>query len=120
MAATDIYRAQTVITFMINLNGKPMNVTMYIIPTYLPRILGKQWLRNNEVQLDLDTQRMRVNGERMKTENTGTGREGITWDETLHDSEDTEYSDPKEQAPNTNRGANIWRTPKQMKMGTVN
>ena len=43
----------------------------------------------------------------MKTEDTGTGREGITWDKTLHDSEDTEYSDPEEQAPNTNMGANM-------------
>ena len=36
---TDTYRAQTAITFSLNLNGKPTHVTAFIIPTYLPFIL---------------------------------------------------------------------------------
>ena len=55
---------------------------------------------NNNVQLNLGTQSMRINGDWMRTEDTGTGHEGNMWTETLHDTKDTEHSDSKDQATN--------------------
>ena len=104
--STDIYWAQTAITFEINLNGKPAIISAYIIPTHLPFIIGKQWLKDSEVQLDLGTQKMKINGAWMRTADTGTGHEGITWDATLHETENSEHPNSEKQAPSTNMGTN--------------
>ena len=59
--SADVYRAQMMITFEINLNGKPTRITAHIIPTPLPFIIGKQWLKNSDAQLVLGTQRLKIN-----------------------------------------------------------
>ena len=67
-----------------------MPITAHIIPTHLPFIIGKQWLKNSDAQLDPGTQRMKINGRWMETVDTGTGHEGIMWDATLHNMKNIE------------------------------
>ena len=88
---TNVHKAKEAMFFELNLNGKPTPVIVHVVPTSLPFIVGKKWLRDSGVQLDLGNQRMRINGAWMKTVDMGSGHEGIAWNEATHTTENSVY-----------------------------
>ena len=91
----NVCRAKQLIKFDLILNGKPTPTEVHVVAGPLPFILGKQWLKDNAVIIDLLNQKMKIHGNWIKTVDTGSGHEGLTWSKETHSTKNTVYRSTK-------------------------
>ena len=91
----NVSRAREVLKFDLVLNGKPTPTEVHVVPGPLPFILGKQWMKDNAVKLDLLNQKMKIHGVWIKTVDMGSGHEGLTWGKDMHTAEEKVYMGTK-------------------------